>query len=516
MKTIGKILFFNETEGSGILITANIGKIAFSILDWDDFNLMPAHGQEVSFNFQDNKALNILVNSLVKNSSPALEKPYNLSIHKEEEKEDIQRFSENETYASEDIEEILEPRTTDISLTLSLPAAVENYFSLIKLHINNRASYKKRVGRLDYLVAKRFIWTTFNNLVDIDSHLLTPKVQALTGDLKIMGSVYDDYNVKVRNPSLAFKEVFLSCQTEYEKLRVATEEILEKLNFLKNNEKKLAGLRKAKKEEVEEKAKSEEFNLLNAELKALNGTYVDVIHSMAQFDERHKHDLQLLHNFEQEYRDDFYTIFAQIAKEYKVDLLEILDSQAYVVDHQLWQQAKISKAIKAHFKESSIIGELNTKTYLKYYLDSFDSAVAKGETKQLFELYEHLLITQKEYILVVVNSVSDAMDYTSSIKRIDKSYHVKSFVDPKNAIKWAMNNTVKILIVESVLQGTNATTFLNIYHKHIFSRPKIILIGDKPTVSSSEYSISMLLAKNAPPKVVADSVKTAFNKDKSL
>lgn len=63
-----------------------------------------------------------------------------------------------------------------------------------------------------------------------------------------------------------------------------------------------------------------------------------------------------------------------------------MDAQAYLVDNQLWQEAKVSKSLKKYFKDSLINGELNTKTYLKYYLSTLDSDKANQTTKELYDI----------------------------------------------------------------------------------------------------------------------------------
>lgn len=611
MKMTGKILFFNENEGKGILITSQKQKLEFGVQDWDDFDVMPSLGLEVSFDVEENRALNILSreSESKQSSEEALEEneveeaaasdnntsdeegvlpPDVVVFPDEDEPASDVVVTENSNVAKDDIEsEVLEqnstgvedensdsiatdtqpddkekisvdnsqeanhsqkdeelppdvvvfpdeeepqeehfeadnviamieemaeeepvPREESITLSLNLSTAVGNYFDIIKKHIDRRQSYKKVEGRLNYLVTRRFIWTTFNNLSEIDLHIVTPKIKMLSDDLKIMSKVYDDFSNKTRHPQLAFAEVFLSCQAEYTKIREGAEKVIEKLNMLKSNEKIIGGALRVKKEELDKRIKSKEFDALKDEFKSLNGAYVDVVHMMAELDERYKHDLELLKNFEEEYRADFYEIFEVESLKYKKDILEILNAQAYIVDAQLWNEAKNSKSVKAHFKKSAIVGELNTKTYLKYYLDTLDYSRATGDTKKLFELYEHLVAKQKDYIMVVVNSAQDAMEYESCIKNADKSFDVKSFIDEKAAIKWGMKNSVKVLVVEDMLQKTSVENFLNVYHNKILVRPKIILIGNKPKSNSSDYTISKLLLKNASPRVVSDSVKS--------
>lgn len=532
MNIIGKILFFNQHEGNGIIITSTKKKLHFFVQDWDDFNAMPYLGLEVVCEAEGDNARCIVSKATFDLTTVQDdtflddildwlndEKIEEFEIEEEVIPDDVVIFPEEEedksckTQVEELLQEIAQeeiaPREESITLSFNLSNAVTNYFHTIKNHIASRQNYKKVSGRLDYLIARRFIWTAYNNLSEIDINVITPKIKMFADDLKIMWRVYDDFNNQAKNPSLAFGEVFLSCQAQYKKIKDGAQRVQEKLNALRTNEQMIYARLRVKKEELDKNFKSEEFELLKHEFKSLNGAYVDIVHMMAELDERYKHDLELLHRFEEEYRNDFYEIFMQESKKYHYLLIEILNAQAFIFDAHLWNQAKISKSVKAYFKRAGIIGELNTKTYLKYYLESIDSSKASIETKKLFELYEYLLAAHKEYIVVMVADARDAVEYVNAIKRIDKTYHIKSFIDEKSAIRWAINNSVKVLVLEENLQNTSATRFLEIYGNNVLLSPKVVLIGDKPKLSDN-MKINRLLSKNTSLKIIAQNVKSLY------
>jgi len=548
MKMDGKALFFNENEGKGIIITSQRKKISFDVQNWDDYDVMPKIGLEVVFEVIDEQACHIVAKENASNyqeETSTIEvvqkkEAENEKVEKEEHKEpDIaddlpqlenqivvkeevikkieklesitEHFEEEKNIAIlEDDEELLEKeRPESITNTLSLSKAITNYFNIIRANIQSRNAYKKVDGRLDYIIVRRFIWTTYNNLTDIDIEIATPKIRALKEDLIKMSSVYDDFVRKTKYPKLAYAEVFLSTQAEYMNIKLCTEKIIERLNRLRMDEKKIGGIREVKKQEFDENIHSTHFTVLEREMKSLNGAYVDVVHMMAELDERYKADLKLLDEFEKEYREDFYKLFAIEEKKYKYDLIDILSAQAYIFDIQLWNSAKRSKGVKVHFKKSSIAGELNTKTYLKYYLSTQDEQKASGDTKKLFELYDYLTLIHKDYILIVAASAQDAMEYEASIKSVDKEYDIKAFVDEIQAIKWAMKNSVKLLVIEEQLSKIRVEKFLSLYSKNILSTPKIVLIGEKPTSTLS--SISKLVSTGTSSRVIAQNVKSVMD-----
>ena len=56
----GKTLFFNESDGKGIIITAAKEKINFHVSEWNDYDLMPTTGLEVVFTLEEGNALEIV------------------------------------------------------------------------------------------------------------------------------------------------------------------------------------------------------------------------------------------------------------------------------------------------------------------------------------------------------------------------------------------------------------------------------------------------------------------------
>jgi hypothetical protein len=512
MKTTGKILFFNANDGKGIIITSKKEKINFTVQEWDDFDTMPSLGLEVSFNYEDAQAFSIVSleneeDNSSKQENETIQEKTTENLSKENHQEDEEDYEDEDDYEDdyedepqksideqniaqevneshqehfeseediqtlddfEDMKEEIGPREESVTVTLNLHNAVENYFNIIEDNITKRNSYKKAPGRLDYILVRRFIWTTFNNLSEIDLHIITPKVKSLKDDLKAMSSIYDDFVKKIKYPPLAYNEVFLACQAEYQNIKDGTEKTIEKLDQLRGSEQVVGTILKVKKVELEQNIQSEEFDMLKDNFKSLNGSYVDIVHMMAELDERYKHDMELLTNFEQEYRSDFYELFESAAIKYKASLVDILSAQTFMLDQKLWQEAKSSKAIKANLHKAGITGEFNTKTYLKYYLDSQDTSKMSTESKKLFDLYKYLSSLDKDHIMIVVSSAEDAMEYSAVVKSMYKSYEVKSFISEKSALKWALRNNVKVLIVEDQLAKMGIDVFFKYYKKHIY------------------------------------------------
>ena len=358
---------------------------------------------------------------------------------------------------------------------------------------------------MDYLLAKRFLKTTYNNLVEIDIKILTPTIEKFDKELKHMDFLYNAFNNKTNYPGQAYTKVFLAFQPEYKEAKKALDYVIDTLHTLRTREQLISASLAAKKNELNKNVNSSKFVRYEKEFKILNGLYSDTIHSIAELDDRRKYDLKLLHKFEQKYLDAFNKAFREISVIYNSQIIEILNALAYILDDELWKEAKKSEDIKLYFKDSSIKENLNTQTYLKHYLDALDADKANEDTIKLFELYEYLKSINKQSVLVVVSSPQDAIEYETTIKKFNPSINIKAFIDEKAALKWAMTNNVNLLVIEDTLRQITAEKFMNFYKKHIFLTPKLVIIGNKP--KSCPFTPDKTLSKGVSSKVVSDNVK---------
>jgi hypothetical protein len=395
-----------------------------------------------------------------------------------------------------------------ISLSMDIADTMQQYFENLKEETMKRQGYKKVNGRLDYTLAKRFLWTTFNNLTEIDDGIVTLRIGSISQDLKYMSKIKDDFDRKVRYPLSAFEEVFLKSQQEYALIKQMTVDVTDRLILLKSKEEKL-NKEKIKKKHLLSKIKDkEQKQQAMKEFKTLNGTYVDVIHMMAKLQEIHEKNTKRLNAFEETYRESFYEKFQNKALKHQKTIVEILDAQAYLLDFLLWKEAKTSEAILGYFRELSIDIELNTKTYLQYYLGTLDEGKVNSETKELFQFYDYLVEHQKNYVLILTSDVQQALDYTQYIKNKDKNLCVKSFISELESLKWAMSHAVKIIVIEDTLISTSAQQYLEYYHTHIFSKPKIILMGNSAHIKSTQFTIHSVLPKDVQPRRLIDTITT--------
>lgn len=508
MKNNGKILFFSESEGKGVIITSQKEKIEFSALDWDDFDVMPHIGVEVEFDIKDIHAINITAKIVEKPSDAQAQEPQKTEETCQQTDEYVEPKEMTQIIESLDSKE----KSQSIQASTNVSTAIARYFKSLQSDIRQRENYKNMEGELDYSLIKRFLYTTFNNLSDIDLHIVTPKIKALYDDLRYMSVVYEDFMEKTKYPSFAYYEIFLSTQANYMTIKKGTEYTIEKLKKLRSDEEKLNVKLEIKKKELAQNVGSPNYAMLQYELKSINGAFIDTVHLIAKLDELYKNDMKLLNDFRNDFKNSFNSEFLGESKFYKKDLTKIINTQAFMLDMYLWSEAKRSVAVRKHFENSPINEELNTKTYLKYYLSSLDSSKITEEAKKLFALYDYLLSIQKECIMIVAKNPQDAMEYEKSVKNMKLLLEAKAFIDEKSALKWAMKNSVKIVIIEDFLQNTTAQSFLQTFKKHVSLTPQIIIIGEKP--KTIPYTINNILPKNPSSRMINDVIKAILETKK--
>ena len=107
--------------------------------------------------------------------------------------------------------------------------------------------------------------------------------------------------------------------------------------------------------------------------------------------------------------------------------------------------------------------------------------------------------------MVMLSDVNDALEFESCINKIDKTFQAKAFIDEKLALKWAMKNSVKVLIIEERLSRMQVETFLKYYKKYILVIPKLIFLGNSKKFD--EYAISKILSRGISGQIVAKTVK---------
>ncbi len=466
MQIRAKILFYNSQDGKGIVITPQREKYEFYVAQWDDFDSLPQTGMQVACDIESDQIRSLLPAS----KSGALPLPQATSDEKEDIKNSLPLWEKNRK------------KIDSIRISVPVKVCVDQYFKQIEEDIQQRTGYRDAKYKLDFLRMRRFLFTMYNNLTELDLHFITPRVKMMRDDLLQMSTVYDDYKSKATYPEIAFEKVFLIRQEEYVTIREEALAAFTKLGGLREAESRLADLI-AEKEAVLERTLrlSPMFEALEEEHKALKTDYVDTVHMMATLDEQYHKDLELMMAFEQEFKESFFEHFNKASQRYKSQILTILDAQAYLFDEQLWLQAQKSKIIRRFFEESHIQGDFSSKTYLKYYLNSLDPEKISSEQRELFKLYNYLESINRDTVVVVVSDMDEAFHFKSLFAQISMPVEYQVFIDTKKAFLWMQKHPISLLLLDSRLAGISAENFLFQVREKIGTRAAALIFGSKST-----------------------------------
>jgi len=383
----------------------------------------------------------------------------------------------------QEIQDELLQETQNIVISLHTKEAIKKYFQEIEAHIEKRARYKNNKNKLDYRLIRRFLWTSFNNLYELDLTIITEEILHLSNSLREFAKIYNDFTRKTKYPSLAYDEVFLEKQLAYISMKKSNEKIVDEIKKLKFSEHYLEAILKKKKEKLEKEKKSKEYPKLLEEYRRVNGAYSDTIYICSVLREKYEENKKEMAIFERRYRAEFNQYFQKTATVYERVFLDILGAMAFEFDRILWEQAKKSPAIQTLFKEAQISGEYNAKTYLKYYLKTNKQDSSSEEMQELLDLYQYLNSLYMESILIVTDRADDAIEYKKSVKAVNKEQEVVSFTDEKLALKWAFQNNVKLLVVNEQLQNMTLSCFLQYYKKYSLSESQVLLLGNAKNLS---------------------------------
>jgi len=500
MLETGKILFYNPNEGTGIIITEGKSKYNFAIMDWDDFEAVPKVGLLVAFELLELEAVKVVVRHEV--STPKEDNSSDKSVASScEPKEERPIFSD---FAS---------RPLTIALECDVDKSIKEYFQSIEEDIHKRVRYQSSSGRLDFLRIRRFLFTTFNNLSELDPHFITDEIRKVEKDLVEMSQVYDEYKTKTIYPDIAYDRVFLKRQDSYQKIKEESELVFKELQRLHVSEQYLSKTIEEKEEVLKRTLNtSTQSERLHEEFKVIKGEYVDTVHMLAVLDNQLQADKKLLHEFEEKYAKEFLSKFSLMSKKYRKQILYILDAQAFLFDSQLWAQAKQSKILQRFFQESHIKGEYCARTYLKYYLNSLDEEKVSEETKELFALYDYLLTLEHDTAAILVHDIDDALRLKYIFSQLDLPILVEAFVDEKKAMRWAFNNHANILIVEDELQNVDGLSFIQTYKK-VSLQTKTILLTNTTTTSDTQEVIDKIMPKGFSNSEMSLVIKEFLQKD---
>ena len=419
----GKILSYDPIKGEGKIIIKNQGIKIFSIDNWIDYNVSPAVGLEIEFGMEDDKIVDILSS----NSSEILLEQLNSTI------------------------EYVLPSNLKIKEDTSLNYCLEEFFEKFKRIALKYKDLLRNSKTLPYKKIKRFIFTAYNNLLEIDGRINDKNLVDVKNSLDEIEYHYDKLFSETKNPIyVTLEKLVLNKQKNYQVLKKRFENNKELITEATKNANILEiKIEKLKKDILSLKPKSKEYNEQVNILKAYKRKYVDLIDMAQNLKEENSQIIDDISQFENVYKKIFEKIFSQEVSVLLKILKKELNVLAYEFDTILWENAKKSKSIQEFFEEAKIEGGYSTKTFMKYYLKNLKTDKMNAKDSELVEIFNELKLLSKSVVIYDKNR-NRAREVTLEIENLDHDTDVKIFNSLKEFIFYIKENDslVDIAVIE--------------------------------------------------------------------
>lgn len=345
-----------------------------------------------------------------------------------------------------------------LELTKSVEDCVVSYFNDIRELLSRYKSIDDSAPQIDFLRIRRFLFTAYNDLYDLDNSVYNPKLEHLRIELGKIQKEFELFRKKTGYPiKYSYDKVFLRQQGNYLKLEEKIEATQGFIRSATLKERPLADRLKEKEKKllaIEDK-KSQAYFDFEKEVKELRKRYVDLLHFISLQRDLLAELSALSKMFVERYFQEFVDLYQPLSMELERKLLWLLNTKAYELDSNLWDRAKQSKLIRQFFMDSGITGTYSSKTFLKYYLRSLDKDKLRNENKELFSLLAYLESISKKSIFVIRHRFEAAVRCKYLLENFDKELQVSIIKDPLDALK--VNDSVRpdIILLDMDLTGIN-------------------------------------------------------------
>lgn len=258
-------------------------------------------------------------------------------------------------------------------LDVSLDFYLNEFFKDADILVTHEENYIKRNALtkpiVNYYALRRFLFTALQNFYDLDEKFLVPVLGKLSSNLKYLIEFYSRLNKQSKNIEMVYQKYFLekipafkALEDEKKVLLLTKDKLEEKMAFHESIYKSVAALGNKMSEEDKQRY------ILNKKF------YADATHHFGEVKTRLQELLDEIHRFHEAYRPEFLKKFNTLRIQYLKRLLTCINIKSYYLDKMLWDVARCNRRIVAFLVDSNIDGFFDTKTFLKYYLNSIDLA----------------------------------------------------------------------------------------------------------------------------------------------
>ena len=386
----GTILFYNLDNGSGLILAEDKKKYKFDIELWDDADHMPSIGLKVVLTLE-NETLKSVVAYEEKALMQSVTPPQAPRSIDDAARMILETNVHGEPEAIDTKLNVKEYSATTVPKGF-IEATLERFFSSLQGTVNKYKDYHLQSPdeSLDYFKMKRFLFTAYNNLLEIDSSLADGALTEMYRNIQEVNSIHDLYKKSYLYPKIAFSTIFLK-YTRYKDAKRRLEANISEMANIKTN---LNVMEVEIKQKVEELGKLEKEDVgyvsLQQSIKHVKRLYVDTIDRLGTLREENELLIPVTNEYFELFFEEFSQKFEHSYEENIKHLIDILGTMAFLFDRSMWEKASSSKAIDTYFKSAGITYPYSSLTYLRYYLKMLDKSKLTSENRELFELLEYL------------------------------------------------------------------------------------------------------------------------------
>lgn len=384
-------------------------------------------------------------------------------------------------------EKLLNGELEEVELEKPVIECVDEFLRPYSKRLEPVLKFGTSTNKLDFLLMKRFLYTAYNNLLEMDLMMSNPRVLTSKNRLDEIQKQYTELQLHMKKPiDISYERIFLAAQKNYAQLK---KEVISK--------KRTAELYKARAKSIEFKMKNVKtdaedvkkkdkgrYEKLMKEYRALNGKYTDYIHNMATLRDQIVALKDYILNFEAKYKIQFSQIFSEECMRISTEIIKVLDGIAYNFDLVLWGEAKGSRIIRKFFEDANIEGSFSSKTYLKYYLKNISSDSKNEEHQELKKLLEYLekFNTFRIYILGIDSS--SVIEDRVLLEASSKEYNILGSNTPDKLFIEAKRHLFDLVIIDYEIKHEDAISLVESFwenYPETKNQTKILMKFRHPT-----------------------------------
>lgn len=329
------------------------------------------------------------------------------------------------------VESLIKSKVEEIPIDVHVLECITIFLNRFYAKVAHFSSLSTQTGKIEYLLIKRFLFTAYNNLVEMDLTISQGRVKEPYKNLIEAEELYGKLTKISGKPiSEIYSRVFLSQQKSYALINKDVEQKKSELSALDTLVKNLHNELQLLKSELKNLDKKDpEYEEKEADFKRKNTSYTDSIHLAANIRENLEFAHGKIIEFRSQHLAEFDRIFNDESDTLKKEILELLDSLSYLFDQILWEEARESTIVKKFFKNAKIEGSFSSKTYLQYFLKNIGNNTKNEEHKKLRDLLSYLERTASKHIFLLGKNIDELTDLRQKIESLDKDYSVIASAD---------------------------------------------------------------------------------------